>query len=112
MTADETAGVGLSEAERREVDRALLSSRWDAPHEAVARIAAARYAAGEAAGRAAVVERVDAVVHAPETDRFRAEANQHTVEQPYADNRYVRLLDDLRALVADVRGQDTAGGGA
>jgi hypothetical protein len=35
-----------------------------------------------------------------EASTFRDDACRHRVAQPYADNRYVRLLDSLRDVVA------------
>lgn len=40
------------------------------------------------------------IVFSEEATRFRAQANKHTVGLPYADNRYVRLLDDVRGAVS------------
>ena len=40
-----------------------------------------------------------ALAHSPESDKFRDEACRNAVALPYASNRYVRLLDDLRALL-------------
>jgi len=45
------------------------------------------------------------LAYAPETDVYRDEACRGTVQQPYANNRYIRLLDDLRALVREVTGE-------
>jgi hypothetical protein len=46
--------------------------------------------------RVAAVERI---VRDPQADTYRDEATRHAVAQPYADNRYVRLLDDVRAVL-------------
>jgi len=50
-----------------------------------------------------LLAKVRAVAFAPQADQFRDEACRHAVKQPYADNRYVRLLDEIRDLV---RGAD------
>jgi len=62
--------------------------------------------AGRAQGRSerqverdALQERLEAIVRSPEADQYRDEATRHAVAQPYADNRYVRLLDDVRAVL-------------
>jgi hypothetical protein len=60
------------------------------------------YEQGRAAGlaeRDALRERLEAIVRDPQADLYRDEATRHAVAQPYADNRYVRLLDDVRAVL-------------
>lgn len=47
------------------------------------------------------LSRIRDLVRAPEADRYRDEACRHVVAQPYADNRYVRLLDAIREAVRD-----------
>ena len=47
---------------------------------------------------------VEALVNSAEAEKFRDDACRHVVQQPYADNRYVRLLDDIRALLRDAGG--------
>ena len=47
----------------------------------------------------AVVERVRALVRNEKADEFRAEAARGVAQLPYANNRYVRLLDDIRAVI-------------
>lgn len=44
----------------------------------------------------AVLEQIRKLVHSPEAEERRNDACRHVVSQPYADNRYVRLLDDIR----------------
>ena len=48
---------------------------------------------------AGLVAKIEALAHSPETDKYRDEACRGVVALPYASNRYVRLLDDLRALI-------------
>lgn len=48
-----------------------------------------------------VIERVKSLVESPEATTYRDEATRHVVAQPYADNRYVRLLDAIRDVVRD-----------
>lgn len=45
-------------------------------------------------------EAVEAIVNSPEADMFRAAAFEHRVPQPYADNRYLCLLDAVRQALA------------
>ncbi len=44
-------------------------------------------------------DRVAALAYSPEADEFRDQACRHAVVHPYTENRYVRLLDDLRAVL-------------
>lgn len=43
---------------------------------------------------------IRSLVTSAEAVQYRDEACRHAVAQPYADNRYVRLLDDVRAVVS------------
>lgn len=42
---------------------------------------------------------VRGLVFGPTVIMHRSEAVAHAVDQPYADNRYVRLVDDLREIL-------------
>lgn len=44
--------------------------------------------------------KVEALVRGTEVDEWRREAAMGTAELPYANNRYFRLVDDLRAALA------------
>ena len=59
-----------------------------------------RGAAHADAAATRAVAAVEALVFSEQADEYRAAACQHVVAQPYADNRYVRLLDDVRAAIA------------
>lgn len=48
---------------------------------------------------AATLDRLRMLVFSEEASRFRDEASRHVVGQPYADNRYLRLLDDVRRIL-------------
>lgn len=50
---------------------------------------------------AAAVERVEALVFSDQSDQFRSEAARGKVALPYASNRYLWLLDDLRSALSD-----------
>ena len=57
---------------------------------------------GEAAEAAeAKLTAIRELVHSAAADQYRDEACRGVVELPYASNRYVRLLDDVRALLRD-----------
>lgn len=51
------------------------------------------------ARNAELVRRLEVLVRSPEANQYRDEACRHAVEQPYADNRYVRLLDAVREVL-------------
>jgi hypothetical protein len=71
------------------------------PPERRAHVAAALADAGLLADDSeSMLTRIRALVHSTEADQYRDQACRHTVEQPYADNRYVRLLDAIRAALA------------
>jgi hypothetical protein len=58
-------------------------------------------AARTGARRRELVRQIQALVESPEATQYRDEACRHVVNQPYADNRYVRLLDAIREVVRD-----------
>lgn len=46
------------------------------------------------------VEAVERLVTSPEANQFRDEAARGSAKLPYASNRYLRLVDDLRRVLA------------
>lgn len=46
-----------------------------------------------------VVAAVEGLARSEQADRFRDEAARGVAQMPYASNRYLRLLDDLRAAL-------------
>lgn len=51
------------------------------------------------ARNAELVRKLEALVDSPVAVQYRDEACRHAVDQPYADNRYVRLLDAVREVI-------------
>lgn len=55
--------------------------------------------ADEADRDRAALDQVRTLLHSEQVEKFRDEAARGTVALPYASNRYMRLVDDLRAAI-------------
>lgn len=93
-----------SESDQNEVERLRAEVKhWkDHAEEAGAGFTqVCKDAARTGARRRELVRQIRDLVESPEANQYRDEACRHVVNQPYADNRYVRLVDAIREVIRD-----------